>query len=326
MKHIVQGSESAIMLPRMDSITSGGFAGWLFDRGLSVNTSRQTVSYVSMWLKSADTDDPQSLYDFLAKRRKSGCSNATINKIIQSVRRFCEYQNLTHIKIPKQLREDSRVRKTFSDDEIDQFLAIDPSSEWTDFFTVLAFTGCRPGELLHISTDCFDSLTRTLEIKNTKTHNDRIIPLSDRAFEALNSRVIHNKKIFCYSHTAMLKEFRKRCDLLGFNNRVPYSFRHSLATRLLDQDVNLFAVQDILGHSSAKTTAIYYHSNLKKLRSVIESDTLNRKNMKPASVFEQLLTLIKSFLKNDDRFNLEIDQKEDEVVIRIKRKLTKPKK
>lgn len=294
------------------------FELWLLAR-VGEKTSGATVRYVRKWLKSADISDSMSLMRYVAKERKRGTSNASVNKIIQSVKRFCEFKKFTHIEIPKQLTEHARVRKTFSDHEIEQFLAGSSLPHWTDFFTVLAFTGCRPGELLHLDSDSIDTLTRTLTLMDTKTHKDRIIPLSDRAFDAL-SRQLSTEKLFCFSHTSMLKEFHKRCKKLGFVGRVPYSFRHSLATRLLDEDQNLFAVQDILGHSSAKTTAIYYHSNLKKLRSVIDSDTLNRLNMKPKLVIEKLVLLVKSFFKNDDRFDVKIEQSDNEVVIRVKKK------
>ena len=50
----------------------------------------------------------------------------------------------------------------------------------------------------------------------------------------------------------------------------PHMFRHTFATALLDEDVNIRYIQQLLGHSSIVTTQIYTHISTNKIRNILE--------------------------------------------------------
>ena len=65
----------------------------------------------------------------------------------------------------------------------------------------------------------------------------------------------------------MLKKYTK---LAGIERNItPHMFRHSFATYLIEEGVDISCVQQILGHSSIKTTQIYIHVAAKKQAEIL---------------------------------------------------------
>jgi site-specific recombinase XerD len=63
-----------------------------------------------------------------------------------------------------------------------------------------------------------------------------------------------------YSASSINKIIKRACNTAGIQKKVSaHTFRHSLATHLVENGVNMRAVQLLLGHGSIKTTEIYVH-------------------------------------------------------------------
>lgn len=65
-----------------------------------------------------------------------------------------------------------------------------------------------------------------------------------------------------------VREVRKALDLP--ENTTPHSFRHTFATQLLDNMVDLRSIQELLGHDSLSSTQKYTNVNSKKIKRVID--------------------------------------------------------
>lgn len=64
----------------------------------------------------------------------------------------------------------------------------------------------------------------------------------------------------------------KTAGAAGISQHItPHMFRHTFATSLVDNDVNIRCIQEILGHSSISTTEIYTHVSAAKQRQVLSS-------------------------------------------------------
>ncbi len=73
----------------------------------------------------------------------------------------------------------------------------------------------------------------------------------------------------------MIKKIAKN---VGINlNITPHMFRHSFATMLLEEDVDIRNIQQLLGHSSITTTQIYTHiTSNKKLEIMRDKNPRNK--------------------------------------------------
>ena len=136
-------------------------------------------------------------------------------------------------------------------------------------------TGMRISELTSLNRDqIHPSATEELELsimgKGSKT---RTIYFSKRALTAvheyLRSRKDDKKKLFPISPRSIERSMKTYAIMAGLpTNTTPHVMRHSFATDLLNQGVDLRILQEFLGHRSITATQIYAHVTSKKLREI----------------------------------------------------------
>ncbi len=93
----------------------------------------------------------------------------------------------------------------------------------------------------------------------------------------------------------MISDYAKRC---GIDLHItPHMFRHTFATALMDENVNIRYIQQLLGHSSITTTQIYTHISTNKIRHILEG---NHPRNKISILFSvpQNLPLMINFMSN----------------------------
>ncbi|MEO6302039.1 MAG: tyrosine-type recombinase/integrase [Bacteroidia bacterium] len=140
--------------------------------------------------------------------------------------------------------------------------------------------GLRCGELLRLKFEHVDTKRNLLIIKQAKGRKDRITPLSLKISALLNEYYkTYKPKVYVFEGQTPSTMYDDRSlqqvlktNLLKTGIKKPVTLhwlRHSYATHLLENGTDLRYIQELLGHSSSKTTEIYTHVSTKSLQTII---------------------------------------------------------
>ncbi|MDF9866864.1 integrase/recombinase XerD [Bacilli bacterium PM5-3] len=142
---------------------------------------------------------------------------------------------------------------------------------------LMYYTGTRVSELININVSQLFLNDKYLKIVG-KGNKERIIPLNDAIVEVLENYLLQTRRDILdlnYSdylfvnakgdpitRQGFFKIVKKHCLKANITKNVsPHTLRHSFATHLLNNGVDLRSVQVLLGHSDISTTQIYTHVN-----------------------------------------------------------------
>jgi site-specific recombinase XerD len=129
--------------------------------------------------------------------------------------------------------------------------------------------GLRRSELIQLKISDIDSQRMMIFIRGGKGNKDRYTLLSNSVLRDLRKyhqeyqpkaylfEGVHGGR---YSASSIRKILNRAVQKVGINRRVtPHMLRHSFATHLLEDKVDLRYIQTLLGHKNSKTTEIYTH-------------------------------------------------------------------
>ncbi|MFE3869601.1 tyrosine-type recombinase/integrase [Flavobacterium sp. LS2P90] len=139
--------------------------------------------------------------------------------------------------------------------------------------------GLRRSELLNLKFSDIDSKRNIVLLKNAKGKKDRIAPLSPKILKMLRDYYIAYKPknwLFegqisgeQYSEQSLQNVLKQALKKAKISKPVSLHWlRHSYATHLLESGTDLRYIQELLGHSSSKTTEIYTHVSTKSIQQI----------------------------------------------------------
>jgi len=189
-----------------------------------------------------------------------------------------EYYNIDR---PKRTRT---LPKVISEQEVLRMLHATINLKHKSILATIYSTGLRRSELINLRKQDIWFDKKMIFIRAAKGKKDRTSVLSDSLVSVLNKYLELYKRNYYlfeeknrtkYHPSTIVKIVTNAGILANIDKHVtPHMLRHSFATHLLEQGTDLRYIQNILGHSSSKTTEIYTHiskSSLAKIKSPLDA-------------------------------------------------------
>lgn len=188
-----------------------------------------------------------------------------------------------NISVPKRWK---RLPKSLTASQIDTLLApVEPATAATlcdQAVLELAYSsGLRLGELRTLRLESVNLIERVARVRG-KGDKERMVPIGRKAQEAIiawaekgRPRVVTPKSpatLFLtqrgtvFGSNTLWRRIKIRCRKAGIPNATPHSLRHSFATHLMERGADLRVIQELMGHATIASTAIYTHVSPPHLR------------------------------------------------------------
>ncbi|MEA2757464.1 MAG: hypothetical protein QOH65_77, partial [Methylobacteriaceae bacterium] len=146
---------------------------------------------------------------------------------------------------------------------------------------LLVSVGLRVGELVRLRASDFDPVGGGLHVRGKGRRERRVFIVDPRLRQRLAALVSKDEEAALFSparpwSTQMFRQhLRAFAEQAGIARRVtPHMLRHTAATLLLEDGVDLLFLQRLLGHESISTTALYAHVGDVSLRRALEKADL----------------------------------------------------
>ena len=274
------------------------------EKNFSEHTARAYKSDILsflIWLEDTSCLDINynKIRDYLHFMQKFEYKKTTIGRKISSIRTFYKYlcreklldnnpaENLNAPKKPKSLP------KFLTPEEVELILnniKIDTPTRYRNktILELLWATGMRVSELSGLNFENLNLEQNEITVFG-KGAKERIVLITDRAKEYLQNYInnarpliaqgyeVHDTPVFINNTGYRLQNKTIRnaineiVETLQLPKKVtPHMFRHSFATKLIENGADLRVVQELLGHASISNTQIYTHVSTQHLKEVFE--------------------------------------------------------
>jgi integrase/recombinase XerD len=212
---------------------------------------------------------------------KNNFSASFQNQVVNAVKLYfsaIQYKKMD-VELIHRPRREKVLPNVLSKEEVKAILDAHVNIKHKMMLCLIYSCGMRCGELLALHPVHIDSKRNIILLKCAKGKKDRIVPLSPLILKMLREYYkIYKPKIYLfegallgepYSEKSLQSVLKQAIKKVGIAKPVTLHWlRHSYATHLLESGTDLRYIQELLGHSSCKTTEIYTHVSTKSIQQI----------------------------------------------------------
>jgi len=242
---------------------------------------RNVRNFTAFLGRSPDTATSDDLRRFQLHMAQQQVSPWSINAAIAALRFFFTV-TLERPDLVRPLRIVNEPRKApvvLSQEEVARLLEAAPGLKYKAALSVAYGAGLRVSEVANLKVSDIDSERMTLRVEQGKGQRDRYVMLSPQLLELLRDWWRASRPhVWLFPGQNPINPMTPRQlnravtaakDLAGIAKRVsPHTLRHSFATHLLEQGVDIRVIQVLLGHAKLGTTALYTRVAVNTVRDI----------------------------------------------------------
>ena len=211
-----------------------------------------------------------------------GLKAKSINPIVGGLR-FFSSTTLGNRQLAEQIpfaRVEETLPAVLSRDQIIQLLRAEPDLRMRTIFIVIYAAGLRISEVVKLTAADINSRREVIHVREGKGAKDRFIMLSEQLPRILRhywpTRNAPGDLLFPgespgqpITTRTVQRAFRETADRAGLPDKItPHTLRHSFATHLLEQGVDIRVIQQLLGHRNLNSTARYAQVAINMIRQI----------------------------------------------------------
>jgi integrase/recombinase XerD len=237
------------------------------------------------YIKNVVKDPNVSLVKkYLLEKQARGQSSQTINLYLNAIKYF--YREIFKNDIPidiKFAKISNKLPVVLSKNEIEKIIASINNKKHKLLIALSYGAGLRVSESINLKIKDVDLNELIIHLKGAKGNKDRLTIFPERiktelteimALRDKNDYVFRSERGGKLTDRSAQKVFENALKKCNINKEATFhSLRHSFATHLLENGVDVRYVQELLGHANIRTTQIYTkvtNPSLKKIKSPLE--------------------------------------------------------
>jgi integrase/recombinase XerD len=263
------------------------FKEWMLVNGASQASAKTHCDKVASFFRQYEAFTQENLNSYLASKLDKWVANS-YNLNINAFSHYAKFLKMA-IEIPKYHKNDKkRVKAYISDKEFFDIVSKIPiifeKSDKTQAIAILMFsTGLRPKEIVQLKREDFNFDEKIISIKNTKTHTDRTVVLSNvlcNMLPAIFAQEAEQTNAFNIHHHHLTYIFQRINEMMGLKVRLtPYTIRHCFAHDMIKKGLDLNSLQVMMGHSNPLTTLGYLNVSEKEAQDKVRK-LINKRRAK----------------------------------------------